>query len=89
MGEDFADLDWKPPKSDGGSKITKYILKKKIKLTGAWEDVDKIDSFETKYRVKKLKPNTEYYFAVFAENAVGISEPCESKKVVPLKEPSK
>lgn len=89
IGEDFVDLEWKPPKNDGGSKITKYILKKKVKLTGAWEEIEKIDSLDTKYRVKKLKPNTEYYFAVFAENAAGISDSCESKKVIPVREPSK
>lgn len=89
IGEDFIELEWQPPKNDGGSKITHYILKKKHKTSDKWEDVAKIDEYDRKYKLKNAEPNTDYYFAVFAENEAGISDSCESKKITLVKKPSK
>lgn len=84
VGQNFVDLEWLPPIRDGGSKITKYIFKKKEK--DEWVNVLTTESFNTTCRLKDLKENNLYHFAIFAENKIGISDACEAKPVKPAKE---
>lgn len=84
IGTNFVDLEWLPPLRDGGSKVTKYIIKKKE--DDKWTKVTTVEAFDNSCRVKDLKDDTKYYFAVFAENKIGLSEPCETKPVKPQKE---
>lgn len=35
-GEDFVEIQWNPPKSDGGSPILEYIVQKKEKGSPYW-----------------------------------------------------
>ena len=84
VGQNFVDLEWLPPVRDGGSKITKYIIKKKEK--DEWAKVMTAEAYDTTCRLKDLKDNVLYHFAIFAENKVGISDACEAKPVKPAKE---
>ena len=36
--KDRAEIKWEPPKNDGGSPLTKYVIEKKMK-GGSWEKV--------------------------------------------------
>lgn len=86
VGEDFAVIEWHPPKSDGGSPITNYILFKREKKTGDFTKVVTLKEFDSLYKVPNLKENTEYYFGVVAENKVGQGEIAETAKpVIPKK----
>lgn len=89
VGADFATLQWKSPKVDGGSKVTTYHLKKRVKATGDWEKVATTSEFELTYKVKGLKENVEHYFSVCAENNAGVGPAAETEKVVPKREASK
>jgi hypothetical protein len=42
VGKNFADIEWSPPKSDGGSKITCYRIYKSTVLPPVWQDVAKV-----------------------------------------------
>ena len=69
-------LLWKPPKEDGGSKITHYMIEKRdcSKNKDAW--VPYADHCkDTTVNVQGLIENSEYEFRVMAVNVNGISEP--------------
>ncbi len=40
-----------------------------------WDTVDVVDSSQTSYVIHNLKPGTDYYFRVIAENDTGRSKP--------------
>lgn len=78
IGEDYICLDWKSPKSDGGAKITKYIIKKRKDKKDEWERVTTVDGYHTSYKVTGLRKNVGYYFNIAAENKIGVGKPCET-----------
>ena len=68
-------VSWKPPKSDGGSKITQYLLERKEQYQTRWNHV--VRTTELKHQVVALKEGTEYFFRVSAENKAGLGPPSE------------
>ncbi|CAG5133824.1 unnamed protein product, partial [Candidula unifasciata] len=70
-------LSWNPPKEDGGSSVSNYIVEKQDKATGRWEPVSKFVR-GTKYEVLGLTPGHAYNFRVSAENEHGVGEPLET-----------
>lgn len=54
-----------------------------------FEKIGTTKAFNLTYRVNNLK-DIGYYFAVSAQNAVGVSEPCETRDaIVPSRPPCK
>uniref|UniRef100_A0A0N5A493 non-specific serine/threonine protein kinase n=1 Tax=Parastrongyloides trichosuri TaxID=131310 RepID=A0A0N5A493_PARTI len=70
-------LSWKPPKDDGGSPITNYVVEKCHILSNGEEIWTKVSSFtrNTNITVTGLDENERYKFRVFAENQYGLSKP--------------
>lgn len=79
-------LSWKPPKNDGNSPVTNYIIEKLDTKKGTWQ---KVSSFcrVPFYEVTGLTEGTEYKFRVSAENAYGQSAPLECEKPIIAKNP--
>ncbi|VDO68159.1 unnamed protein product [Heligmosomoides polygyrus] len=79
ISPDCCTLTWQPPKSDGGSPITNYVLEK-LCLKGADPKWEKVSSFvrNLSYVVPRLQAGEQYKFRVRAENQFGISEPLEN-----------
>ena len=81
-----ADLAWNPPKRDGGTPLTGYVIEYKIDSREFWSKADVVNANITSYTVTKLSEETEYYFRVIAVNAEGYSKPLESTDVTkPMK----
>uniref|UniRef100_A0A6I8QTY6 Titin n=1 Tax=Xenopus tropicalis TaxID=8364 RepID=A0A6I8QTY6_XENTR len=80
-------LAWEEPETDGGSKITGYIIERRDIKRKTWVLVtDHADSCE--YTVTGLqKGGVEYLFRVSAKNRVGAGEPVETDKPVEAKSP--
>lgn len=77
-------VSWKPPYSDGGSKIKSYTLEKQDKKKGEWVAVTTDEIHQTVYSVKGLTVGVEYIFRVKCENLGGESEYSEaSDPVIP------
>lgn len=74
-------LTWNPPRDDGGSKITNYILEQKAVGSEIWNKLSSTIK-ETRYKATKLTPLKEYIFRVSAENMYGIGEPVQSLSMV-------
>lgn len=80
-------IQWQRPVSDGGSKLTQYIVESLMLATdkaeiapsieGNWTIIGKTSPSELEFRARNLKPDVLYAFRVSAENEVGRSEPIE------------
>ncbi|KAK3083483.1 hypothetical protein FSP39_023775 [Pinctada imbricata] len=80
--EDYVKLSWKPPKSDGGSRITSYVVEKSESRRPKWLRVARVPPGINTADIYNLIEGVEYYFSVAAENAVGLSTPLETDKAV-------
>ncbi|XP_033640975.1 twitchin-like isoform X1 [Asterias rubens] len=80
-----AKLAWNPPKDDGGSRITNYVVEKREGVR-SW---NKVTSFVRvpNYNVGDLDEGQQYFFRVRAENQYGVGEPLEQSTAVVAKNP--
>lgn len=74
--KDHMDLEWVPPKKDGGSPITGYIIEAKKKY-GPWEVAATVPGNNTTATVPNLQEGEEYEFRVIAVNKAGNGEPSD------------
>jgi len=73
---DGVQLDWTKPRSDGGSTLTSYIIERRETSSNYWAPAGTVDGTRSGFNVTGLRAGTEYQFRVFAENEMGVSEPC-------------
>ena len=85
--KDTAALSWDAPSGNGGSPLTGYVIEKRDASKKNWMNVTTITSDRTSHTVTRLFEDTEYYFRVAAENAVGTGEYVEISRPVTAKLP--
>lgn len=78
--EDSVTLQWEPPRYDGGSQVTNYIVLKRETSTAAWSEVSSTVARNVT-KVMKLTKGEEYQFRIKAENRFGISDHIDSESV--------
>lgn len=76
------------PDSDGGSRIRRYFIWKRVEMTSEWTKVTTVEQFNTKTVIEKLEFEKSFFFAVSAENDVGESEKAETSKPTKLGKPT-
>ncbi len=86
---EFCDLKWTPPKSDGGSPITGYIIELRDKDKRAWKPV-RDEPFGPNERTCKVEApplveGNKYEFRVIAVNKAGPSEPSDPSDTITAK----
>lgn len=81
--EDSATLKWAPPKDDGGSDITDYIIERKDKFSPRWTKVTEVPGDQTELKVDKLKEGAEYQFRVTPKNKAGEGRPSSPVSATP------
>lgn len=84
---DHMTVAWEVPETDGGSPITGYVIERRDArrdsyISGATADADTLQTV-----VKKLVEGNQYYFRVFAQNKIGVSQPTETTEAVSAKLP--
>lgn len=78
--EDSVSLTWLPPRYDGGSPITNYIIMKRETRNANWTEVSSV-VVKCTMKIMKLITGLEYQFRIRAENRYGISEYIDSATV--------
>lgn len=78
ISADQMTLSWLPPKDDGGSKITNYVIEKREANRRSWVHVTN-EPKECIFTVPKLLEGHEYIFRIMAQNKYGIGEPLDSE----------
>jgi hypothetical protein len=84
-GTDWIEIVWERSPSDGGSKLTGYVIERRIVagLEGSavretdWTAVGQTGPYDNRLRLRDCIPNSVYSFRVSATNDVGVSEPTE------------
>jgi titin len=76
------DVKWSPPLSDGGAPLTSYTVMIRDVTRTAWLQAATVGPNETSTTIKDLSTGSEYHVRVMAVNAVGQSEPLQSRAPV-------
>jgi titin len=86
--KDSVTLEWGKPKSDGGSRLRRYVIWRRVEMTEKWVKVTTVEHYTTKTVVDKLEFEKNYLFAVSAENDIGESDKTQTMEPVRLTKPS-
>ena len=86
VGRGYADLKWEPPRSDGGSKITGYLVERREVGSGYWIRCHEYNVTDTNLTISGLTDGHDYEFRVYAINAAGKSEPATCATPVRIQE---
>ena len=70
--------------SDGNSPITRYVVEKADASTRTFTIAGHTDSDTREFKVSQLNKGKQYLLRVFAENAIGQSEPVSLEEPVQL-----
>ena len=70
---DSVSLAWKPPQED--TWLETYRIEKREVSRPIWETVDRVDSSDSSYTVRRLAPERDYFFRVISESNLGASAP--------------
>ena len=80
-------VTFEPPKSDGGSPITGYVVERRQTATARWVRVTRDPIQQLSFKCNDLVEGLEYEFRVIAENKAGPSEPSAPCKPFTAKDP--
>lgn len=69
-------LAWNPPRDDGGSKVTNYIVERRCADSEIWHRLSSTVK-QTNYKPVGLIKFKDYIFRVFAENQFGVGPSAE------------
>jgi len=87
MTRDSVTLSWSPPRNDGGSPVTGYIVESKSSSYYAWTSCSAgVRVGEPHFVVPNLVDGTSYEFRVIAENRAGRSEPSPPSTAVVVRD---
>jgi len=87
MTRDSVTLSWSPPRNDGGSPVTGYVVESKSSSYYAWTSCSVgVRVSEPHFVVANLVDGTSYEFRVIAENRSGRSEPSPASTPVVVRD---
>lgn len=82
-----ATITWKPPKSDGGSEITAYVIELRDRTSVKWEAALVCSPHDLSATLNDVVENKEYIFRVRAENRAGVGRPSPATNPVKIMDP--
>ena len=75
-------LRWNPSETDGGSKITEYVVERREVGKKSWKKVGSSSSKNTYLEIRGLKKNCSFNFRISAKNMIGLSKPLVLEETV-------
>jgi len=76
------ELKWNPPKDDGGSPVTHYIIERQqLGLPNVWKRTD-ITADKTSYMDRNVAHAKQYIYRIYAENSEGQSDFIQTEDIM-------
>lgn len=82
-----ATVHWEPPKFDGGSEITNYVIELRDRTAVKWEAAMVCGASDRSATLNDVVENKEYIFRVRAENKAGVGRPSAATNPVKIMDP--
>ncbi|XP_068170742.1 immunoglobulin-like and fibronectin type III domain-containing protein 1 [Antennarius striatus] len=72
------EIKWKPPKDDGGSAVTNYIIERQHARQSLWTKLGEVSADRTSFRDRNVTHGKKYNYRIYAENPEGLSDTLET-----------
>ncbi|XP_071351211.1 immunoglobulin-like and fibronectin type III domain-containing protein 1 isoform X2 [Trachinotus anak] len=72
------EIKWNPPKDDGGSAVTNYIIERQLAGQALWTKLGDVSADRTSFRDRNVTHGKKYNYRIFAENPEGLSDALET-----------
>ncbi|KAM7005965.1 immunoglobulin-like and fibronectin type III domain-containing protein 1 isoform 2-T2 [Tautogolabrus adspersus] len=72
------EIKWNPPKDDGGSAVTNYIIERQQTGQCLWTKLGDVSADRTSFRDRNVMHGKKYNYRIYAENPEGISDTLET-----------
>ncbi|XP_008277912.1 immunoglobulin-like and fibronectin type III domain-containing protein 1 isoform X2 [Stegastes partitus] len=72
------EIKWNPPKDDGGSAVTNYIIERQQAGQSLWTKLGDVSADKTSFRDRNVTHGKKYNYRIHAENPEGISDALET-----------
>ncbi|XP_074524983.1 immunoglobulin-like and fibronectin type III domain-containing protein 1 [Halichoeres trimaculatus] len=72
------EIQWKPPKDDGGSPVTNYIIERQQAGQCLWSKLGDVSADKTSFRDRNVTHGKKYNYRISAENPEGLGDPLET-----------
>ncbi|XP_076003215.1 immunoglobulin-like and fibronectin type III domain-containing protein 1 [Genypterus blacodes] len=68
------EIKWNPPKDDGGSAVTNYIIERQQTRHSLWTKLGDVSADKTSFRDRNVTHGKKCNYRIFAENPEGLSD---------------
>ncbi|KAM3877762.1 immunoglobulin-like and fibronectin type III domain-containing protein 1 [Diretmus argenteus] len=68
------EIKWNPPKDDGGSAVTNYIVERQQAGHNLWTKLGDVSADKTTFRDRNVTHGKNYNYQIYAENPEGLSD---------------
>ncbi|XP_029287840.1 immunoglobulin-like and fibronectin type III domain-containing protein 1 [Cottoperca gobio] len=72
------EIKWNPPKDDGGSAVTNYIIERQQAGQSLWTKLGDVSADKTSFRDRNVTHGKKYNYRIYAENPEGLSDALET-----------
>ncbi|KAG7226776.1 hypothetical protein INR49_014125 [Caranx melampygus] len=72
------EIKWNPPKDDGGSAVTNYIIERQQAGHALWTKLGDVSADRTSFRDRNVTHGKRYNYRIYAENPEGLSDALET-----------
>lgn len=72
------EIKWNPPKDDGGSAVTNYIIERQQAAQCLWTKLGDVSADKTTFRDRNVTHGKKYNYRIYAENPEGLSDTLET-----------
>lgn len=71
-------IKWKPPKDDGGSPVTNYVIERQQAGHSLWTKLGHVPGDKTSFRDRNVTHGKKYNYRIYAENSEGLGDSLET-----------
>lgn len=71
-------IKWNPPRDDGGSAVTNYIIERQQAGQSLWKKLGNVSADKTSFRDRNVTHGKKYNYRIYAENPEGLSDSLET-----------